>query len=198
MSLTPIPDIKKCFGGGSELRCEWAGIQTGLATAGGIEGLAKAATRLAMAGRLASEGRAIQQYVEIMAQLAETADNARGAFQIGSKRNVATALVAVDGIEPRVLTAASGRGDIKGLISPNPSNTPQRYVAGLKKSAREADSEIKILNHVAQLIGPPNSDVKGVINIWTERPPCPSCQSIFSDFVREYPNIYLTVGRGDK
>lgn len=57
---------------------------------------------------------------------------------------------------------------------------------------RNVDSEAKILNNVAAQLGD-NTSVSGVINLFTERPPCTSCSNVIQQFQNKYPNIKINV-----
>ncbi|WP_076893414.1 deaminase domain-containing protein, partial [Burkholderia pseudomallei] len=49
-----------------------------------------------------------------------------------------------------------------------------------------------ILNNVAAQLGD-NTSVSGVINLFTERPPCTSCSNVIQQFQNKYPNIKINV-----
>ena len=62
---------------------------------------------------------------------------------------------------------------------------------------RNQDSEYKILNHVANIIGSDQS-MSGSVDLFTERAPCESCAAVIEAFRKRYPNITLRVyDRGD-
>ncbi|HDR9104764.1 TPA: hemagglutinin repeat-containing protein [Burkholderia vietnamiensis] len=57
---------------------------------------------------------------------------------------------------------------------------------------RNVDSEAKILNNVAAQLGD-NTSASGVINLFTERPPCTSCSDVIRQFQSKYQNIKINV-----
>jgi hypothetical protein len=57
------------------------------------------------------------------------------------------------------------------------------------------DSEVKILEDIAS--GLP-SDARGTINLFTERPPCPSCRGVIDQFRERFPNITVNVTHGGR
>lgn len=73
-----------------------------------------------------------------------------------------------------------------------PQEANQHYVSGPGGYLRDVDTEFKILENVAQRLGP-NSNVPGRIDLYTEKLTCPSCSSVIMDFRIRYPNIQLNV-----
>lgn len=57
---------------------------------------------------------------------------------------------------------------------------------------RNVDSEAKILNNLANMLGD-NTTVSGTINLLTERAPCASCSNVIEQFQLKYPNIKVNV-----
>lgn len=55
---------------------------------------------------------------------------------------------------------------------------------------RVIDSEAKLLGNVAQRLGE-NRQATGVINLYSERQACASCESVIQQFRERYPNIVL-------
>jgi len=60
--------------------------------------------------------------------------------------------------------------------------------------SRYHDTEAKILEDIASKIDNPN--IYGIINLYTEAPPCRSCTNIIFEFRRKFPNIQLNVHSG--
>ncbi|MDB9510635.1 deaminase domain-containing protein [Kamptonema animale CS-326] len=61
--------------------------------------------------------------------------------------------------------------------------------------SRAYDSEYKLLEELASRYGQmPN--IKGTVNLYTERPPCASCSSVIDQFRLLFPNIELMVNHG--
>ncbi len=58
---------------------------------------------------------------------------------------------------------------------------------------RSTDSECKILEDIAARFGP---DATGMVRIYSERRPCPSCEDVFRQFCEAYPGINLIVDHG--
>ncbi len=57
---------------------------------------------------------------------------------------------------------------------------------------RNTDSEYKILDNIADLLGN-NTSVRGSVKIVTESPACDSCLSVVDQFQAKYPNIEVKV-----
>ncbi|MFE2219774.1 deaminase domain-containing protein [Streptomyces canus] len=66
---------------------------------------------------------------------------------------------------------------------------PQRYIP----VGRSADSEQKILNYLANKLGPPNGYASGTVRIHTQRDMCTPCSSVMKSFQSDYPNIRVVV-----
>ncbi|AYF78555.1 hypothetical protein D7D52_37375 [Nocardia yunnanensis] len=58
---------------------------------------------------------------------------------------------------------------------------------------RPTDSEFKILDQLAQKLNP---DSKGVINLYTEREPCPACDNVIKQFQDKFPGVKVNVTNG--
>ncbi|WP_228011700.1 deaminase domain-containing protein [Serratia marcescens] len=58
--------------------------------------------------------------------------------------------------------------------------------------ARNADSEYKILDNLADKLGK-NVAAKGSVTIFTERPACGSCLGVIEQFQNKYPGIKVDV-----
>jgi len=131
----------------------------------------------------------------------------RGALQTSQQRNqgnVAAAYVNVPGL--RCFVSASSQvdsvtGDAEravGLVGMATGLYDSRpvAVAGTNNPAdiRETykDSENKLLDAVGRAINM-NSGARGTIQLFTERPPCPSCDDVIADFGRKQPFITLMV-----
>ena len=57
---------------------------------------------------------------------------------------------------------------------------------------RECDSEFKILNEIAELLGN-NYDTKGSLQLYTQLYCCPSCFRVVKQFSNKYKNIDITI-----
>lgn len=58
---------------------------------------------------------------------------------------------------------------------------------------RASDSGVKILENIAKDLP---SDARGTISLYTERPPCLSCQGVIQAFQQRFPNVNLIVTHG--
>ncbi|WP_324250827.1 deaminase domain-containing protein [Xanthomonas codiaei] len=152
-----------------------------------------------------SEIKAIERQVAEInltrTQLSSRIADLRGALSGGERTggNMGIAQIDIPGIPATM--AASSRIDI-----PNAQQTQLGFVgqvlevfeSSVVNTAasfpvhRSADSEAKILNNIARMLGG-NTSAKGVINLLTERPPCSSCANVIDLFRAKYPNIKLNV-----
>ncbi|MGG3312373.1 deaminase domain-containing protein, partial [Paenibacillus lautus] len=65
--------------------------------------------------------------------------------------------------------------------------------------SRNSDTEHKIINDLANQLGPPNPNIKGRMKLFTENDTCISCNKNISDFQKDYPGITIEViHNGDK
>jgi hypothetical protein len=105
-------------------------------------------------------------------------------------RNVAIAEANING-ERQLLTGVSGKASPPGTVS-----APTDPLFSTKPSGamtRAFDSEVKILEDIAKDLPP---DANGTISLYTERPPCLSCQSVIQQFQQRFPGINLNVTHG--
>ncbi|WP_013372480.1 deaminase domain-containing protein [Paenibacillus polymyxa] len=58
---------------------------------------------------------------------------------------------------------------------------------------REGDTEYKIINDLANKLGPSNSNIKGKIKLFTENDTCISCNDIIYSFSKDYPEITVEI-----
>jgi hypothetical protein len=68
----------------------------------------------------------------------------------------------------------------------------EKYIGGPGAYLRDADTEFKILETVAQRLGQ-NTSATGRINLLSEKAVCPSCTGMVLQFREHYPNIQLNV-----
>ena len=59
--------------------------------------------------------------------------------------------------------------------------------------SRANDTEVKILESLADRLRP---DSAGVVNLYTERPPCASCLDVIRQFREAFPGVTLNVTFG--
>ncbi|TCJ89380.1 deaminase domain-containing protein [Nocardia alba] len=110
---------------------------------------------------------------------------------IKKTRNVAVARGEING-QQISLDAVSGDDSPTGTVSKpeNPVLEP-RSDDGL--TVRPTDSEFKILDSLAQQLGP---DATGTINLYTEREPCDACDNVVEQFMKKYPGVKVKVTYG--
>jgi len=108
--------------------------------------------------------------------------------------NVAVARIDLDGVPSRM--AASSRIDEArdGVVGRGSESLPyERIVAANGENiSRNADSEYKILDNIADILGE-KFDAKGSVKIVTERSACDSCLSAAKAFRERYPNIDIKI-----
>lgn len=80
--------------------------------------------------------------------------------------------------------ADSGRHDRPGFV-PNPS-VPQFRPDG----GSEEDTEVKLLEAAAARLDPADD---GLMEIFTELPPCDSCQQVLTQFHATFPNVQVRI-----
>ncbi|WP_434672565.1 DUF637 domain-containing protein [Pseudomonas sp. R1-15] len=73
-----------------------------------------------------------------------------------------------------------------------PDSATSKYIGGPGAYLRDADTEFKILETVAQRLGQ-NTSATGRINLLSEKAVCPSCTGVILQFRELYPNIQLNV-----
>ncbi|WP_428995046.1 deaminase domain-containing protein [Kribbella qitaiheensis] len=66
---------------------------------------------------------------------------------------------------------------------------------GLDGVSRQADTEWKLLERIAQIAEPQS---RGTVALYSERVICESCPGVISDFRSRYPGIQLNVYSGGK
>ncbi|WP_445262770.1 deaminase domain-containing protein [Pseudomonas sp. JAI120] len=82
-------------------------------------------------------------------------------------------------------------GDLNSWIL-KPQVSTSKYVGTTEGYLRDMDTEFKILETLAQRLGP-SSQTSGRINLISEKMVCPSCTSIVNQFRERYPNIQLNI-----
>lgn len=115
---------------------------------------------------------------------------------IPSRRNLAIARVAVTlgtGIEATVWAedwiAVSGRKTYPGTVPL--LHAPQFETFDVPPGHdRRFDTEVKLLEAIASRCAPEST---GLVDLVTERSPCPSCASVIQQFRERFPGIQLVV-----
>lgn len=103
---------------------------------------------------------------------------------VGGDRNVAAAVWEIDG-QSGAGVSVSGAAPRPGTIG-MPANPVFIHT-------RAADSEWKILEHVASQISP---DSQGVVNIYSELTICDSCRSVIQQFQQAFPGVVVNTSSG--
>jgi hypothetical protein len=115
--------------------------------------------------------------------------------QVGKNRNIAIMNYNIE--EESDSGWASSGPDFNGSI-PKPTD-PFFDATPTGNNLRDADSEYKLLNWLAQRFNPagvPKSDFSGTVDLYTERPPCSSCSNVIDEFRRMFRLIELNVTDG--
>jgi hypothetical protein len=117
---------------------------------------------------------------------------------VGKRRNIAAAEVNIKGDKPITLISASGDAIRAGTVPEVGSHgNPQRFMPrATGKNSRFYDSEFKLLNYIANQIGPPSKKIRGTINLHSELPICISCSSVIGEFKEAFPNIKIKITTG--
>lgn len=105
---------------------------------------------------------------------------------VGVGRNVAVAEAAING-NTSIISAVSGYVSRQGTVA-----LPGETIFSAS-SIRALDSERKILENIAAGL---DMNSTGSIKLFTERPPCASCQGVVSQFEVLFPNISVDVTSG--
>jgi hypothetical protein len=114
----------------------------------------------------------------------EIVDRLRQAFQLDD-RNVAIAQTHIDGVTDS-MAAISGLSSPDGTIA-RPLNPLFKIIGKLDGAIDHAnDSEIKILEQLARQL---KETSEGVINLYSERPPCQSCEKVIEQFEKMFPKV---------
>ncbi|NLT57113.1 MAG: hypothetical protein GXX79_21635 [Actinomycetales bacterium] len=122
----------------------------------------------------------------------------RSSGTVGAKRNIAAAEVSIEGGDSYVAASVSGVAERMGTVSNvGTKGNPQRFIpTATGGNSRFYDSEYKLLNHVANRLGPSSSKVTGSINLHSELPVCASCSSVVGQFQQAFPGIRINITTG--
>lgn len=121
----------------------------------------------------------------------ESTQEIRDQFGIQKAQNIAYAEIDIDGEEDELL-AMSGRTSPAGTV-PVPVNRRFQVFETPLGHDRSYDSEVKLLEEIAVRITPKS---KGIIRLFSEIAPCPSCQDVMRQFESAYSGIQLIVSHG--
>ena len=127
---------------------------------------------------------------QVRLQLNSSLSDARSRPDIGADRNVAVSEFSVDGQSGELL-GVSGQAQRPGTV-----DIPQDPVFEpiVDNFLRDSDAEYKILEELAQRLGPPSPDIVGTVDLLSDFPFCDSCLGIFDQFNARYPGVVLNVG----
>lgn len=101
-------------------------------------------------------------------------------------------------------TAYSSTSDIPGLVTYIPNEADRLFTTYFIKDVNRAvDTEAKILEQLARKLGAvKNADgtinwgrtnSKGIVNLFTELEPCPSCYGVIQQFTEHYPDVTVNI-----
>ncbi|SDE01176.1 RHS repeat-associated core domain-containing protein [Actinokineospora iranica] len=112
-------------------------------------------------------------------------DQYRERYQVGGRRNIAVAQYEINGVSGERIGVSGSH------TYPDSAPMPEspRFDRGPDSISRDSDSEWKILEELATQLEP---GATGRIHIYSERPVCPSCQTVIEDFRRAFPGIDIT------
>jgi hypothetical protein len=117
----------------------------------------------------------------------------RQEYNVGGGRNIAFAVFQI-GNDSGKLIGISGKSTRPGTVE-LPTQPFFKTFPVPDGHSRAYDSEYKLLEELASRYGQmPN--IEGMVDLYTERPPCDSCSSVIKQFGRLFPNILLTVNHG--
>ena len=97
-----------------------------------------------------------------------------------------------------MLSSVSGDAERAGTVpTVGSEGNPQRFIPQATGSnTRFSDTEFKLLNSIANRLGPSSDSITGTINLHSELPMCDSCSSVVSQFRDMFPGIDLNVTTG--
>lgn len=118
----------------------------------------------------------------------------KGTNRVPPKSNTAIMRYDIEGIDSNTAAASSGRKEKdNGLVKY--SEEPVFEIKEENEN-RRYDSEVKLLENIDSRV---SKDSNGTVELYTERPPCDSCQSVIDQFIAKYPGIDIKVkwGKGN-
>jgi filamentous hemagglutinin len=108
--------------------------------------------------------------------------------------NVAVAQIDIPGLPSQMAASSKVDNAGRGVVGDGSGNFAATELP-LKNGdlvKRNTDSEYKILDNIADLLGD-NTELRGRVKIVTERPACDSCLNVVEQFRAKYPNIEVKV-----
>jgi RHS repeat-associated protein len=120
------------------------------------------------------------------------ADSTRRRFNVPEgKRNIGLMDANIEGKRIRLQYAISGSTEESNPPGAVGNPTARRFkFKNAGAQPRGFDTEVKLLENLAESLTP---DSSGVVNLFTERQPCPSCAPMLQEFSEAFPNIQLNV-----
>ncbi|MFX1682672.1 hemagglutinin repeat-containing protein [Mitsuaria sp. CC2] len=108
--------------------------------------------------------------------------------------NVAAANIDIPGVQSRMVASSRISETIGQVVGRADDSLPYSSVPNVQGGmlSRNTDSEYKILDNVAAILGA-NYSAKGTITIVTERVACSSCSNAAEKFMERYPNITVKI-----
>ncbi|MEU3569855.1 ricin-type beta-trefoil lectin domain protein [Kitasatospora sp. NPDC036755] len=94
-----------------------------------------------------------------------------------------------------VYKSISGKANRPGTVDmpKDPVFNPKTVEGG--KIPRNSDAEYKIVEEVAAKLGPPSGQ-RGILTIMVTKEACGSCSSVYTEFNKRYPDVWLRIGVG--
>ena len=112
----------------------------------------------------------------------------------GEAPNRAYAELEIDGKRHPIGPSRSG-GGAEEAVPNNPYEAQARHleaVQGQHNKSRANDSEVRLLGLVDEALAK-SGGKPGTLRIFTELPPCPSCQRVMAKFRADHPNVTIEV-----
>ena len=110
------------------------------------------------------------------------------------ERNVAVAESDINGVKQQ-LEAVSGKNSPEGTVQSPAEGSRLFTTKNSGAMTRAYDTEVKILEYLAKNL-PANA--QGTINLYTERFPCTSCQSVIKQFEQMFPGVKVNITTSNK
>lgn len=136
--------------------------------------------------------RTIEQAAAFRSQVVELRSGLPSDYKRGG--NMAVAEINIPGM-PKTMAAHSRINDAgKGLVGKGSQNYEFQKIPNAKGDMipRNTDSEYKILDNLSDKLAG-NTNIKGTVTIFTERPACGSCLGVVEQFQQKYPGVNIGV-----
>jgi hypothetical protein len=156
-----------------------------------VEGGTATATAACADGDCTNEVRAATQASDYANRISQV----RSLLNIGQGRNVAIANYNIQGSTGEVI-GVSGNAVRPGTVN---VPTTRLFQTIVDQFPRDFDSEVKVLENIAQKFGGASGvypNVQGQLTLFSERPLCNSCTGVVQQFQQMFPNIAVEVLTG--